>query len=193
MARAESAGLLCHLWRGHAVGRVEVPARATGQYRALSGRLLCAVPGGQPIWLDSDDYCETVGESKRDYFSLAPQASDLTGSSGSIDTDKHSHFLLSSKTYRADSTVSGKIGYKAETATKLPQGLQIYLTAYNKAGKKLQTVSALPTADGSFVLALPKQSDEEVYLVLSMTATSSNFDKQFEKLELTSLRINGGK
>lgn len=151
------------------------------------------VPGGQPIWLDSDDYCETVGESKRDYFSLAPQASDLSGSSGLIDTDKHSHFLLSSKTYRADSTVSGKIGYKEETATKLPQGLQIYLTAYNKDGKKLQTVSALPNADGSFVLALQSQSNAEVYLVLSMTAASSNFDKQFEKLELTSLRINGGK
>lgn len=144
------------------------------------------VPGGQPIWLDSDDYCETVGESKRDYFSLAPQKAVA----GSVEPDKHSHFLLTSRTYSVDSTVSGKIGYKAEMAGKpLPKDLQIYLTAYDKEGKILQTISALPKADGVFLLSLKGLPETDAYLVLSMTASGEHF----EKLELTSLKINGGK
>ena len=154
------------------------------------------VPGGQPIWLNTDNCCETVGESKRDYFTFRPDGAVLkTGEK----SEPPGHYLLSSKVYQGEVTVSAaaslpetdeyrdaalSLAEAQKRLTGLPH--QAVLACYGEDGSLLTTAQSDFQFPGTFKLST--RLDKPAYLVLSLRRGEKEA-LFLDQIELKSLKI----
>lgn len=154
------------------------------------------VPGGQPIWINTDNCCETVGESKRDYFTFRPDGAVLKSGEKFAPPG---HYLLSSKVYQGDVSVSAAAslpetdeyrdaGMSLAEAQKRLAGLphQAVLSFYGEDGAWLADAVSEFQFPGTFKLSM--HVDKPAYLVLSLRRGLGEANLP-DQIELKSLKI----
>lgn len=115
-------------------------------------RFIPIYPGGQPLWIDSDEASATLGDHHRDRFRLA--FCGVTNLTAQIPPE---HFLLTSRRYEGPVTVSGQIELPESSAAKgeKPAAPKAVLTSFDSAGNITgETEQVLNANNFKFALSL---------------------------------------
>lgn len=128
-------------------------------------------PGGQPVWIDTDNCSETVGETRRDHFVVNVNGTDSQDS-------QCPHYLLSSRTYKGAVQVTGSVAGAP--------GLVVQLSAYDVAGKKLASQSAIVGSSGEFAIKCDTPQASHLVLAVSQPRGAKLTSVEFEHLKILS-------
>ncbi|MDQ5966168.1 MAG: hypothetical protein QG625_2323, partial [Cyanobacteriota bacterium erpe_2018_sw_39hr_WHONDRS-SW48-000098_B_bin.30] len=139
--------------------------------RSLQSMIACLpqYPGGQPVWINTDNCSETVGETRRDHFVV-----NVCGAE--TDAGHCQHYLLSSRTYQGAVTVSG--------AVSDAQGLKVQVVAYSPTGVELDLQSAALGASGEFDIKCNAPQSSHLVLFVSQPAGGKLTSVELSKLKI---------
>ncbi len=139
--------------------------------RTLQSMIACLpqYPGGQPVWINTDNCSETVGETRRDHFVV-----NVCGAE--TDAGHCQHYLLSSFTYQGPITVSG-------TLTDA-QGLKVQVVAYSPTGVELDLQAAVLGASGEFDIKCNAPQSSHLVLFVSQPAGGKLTSVELSKLKI---------
>lgn len=147
--------------------------------RSLQSMIACLpqYPGGQPVWINTDNCSETVGETRRDHFVI-----NVCGAE--TDASHCQHYLLSSRTYQGAVTVSG--------AASDAQGLKVQVVAYSPTGVELDLQSAVLGASGEFDIKCNAPQSSHLVLFVSQPAGGKLTSVELSKLKILATAVSVG-